>query len=73
MFPIFGLQADAGEHLAIGLAFIGVSLARSFALRRLFEADPGRGRVMPATRTKLSFGLGGLCSEFVFARSSRNT
>jgi hypothetical protein len=38
VFPLFGLEAAFGEHLAIGLAFVGVSLARGYALRRLFEA-----------------------------------
>jgi len=37
VFPLFGIEAALGEHLAIGLAFVGVSLARSYALRRLFE------------------------------------
>ena len=37
VFPLFGIKAAFGEHLAIGLAFVGVSLARSYALRRLFE------------------------------------
>jgi hypothetical protein len=38
VFPLFGLEAAFGEHLAIGLAFVGVSLVRGYALRRLFEA-----------------------------------
>lgn len=37
VFPLFGLEAALSEHLAIGLAFVGVSLARSYFLRRLFE------------------------------------
>jgi hypothetical protein len=37
VFPWFGLEAALGEHLAIGMAFVGVSLARSYLLRRLFE------------------------------------
>jgi hypothetical protein len=37
VFPLFGIEAALGDHLAIGLAFVGVSLARSYALRRLFE------------------------------------
>lgn len=36
VFPWFGLEADLGEHMAIGMAFVGVSLARSYLLRRLF-------------------------------------
>lgn len=37
VFPLFGIEAAFGEHLAIGLAFVGVSLARGYLLRRLFE------------------------------------
>ena len=38
VFPWFGLEAALGEHLTIGMAFVGVSMARSYLLRRLFEA-----------------------------------
>ena len=37
VFPLFGLEAALGEHLAIGTAFVAVSLARGYLLRRLFE------------------------------------
>jgi hypothetical protein len=37
VFPLFGIVADLKEHLAIGLAFVGMSLARGYLLRRLFE------------------------------------
>jgi hypothetical protein len=37
VFPLFGLEAALVDHLAIGLAFLGVSLARGYLLRRLFE------------------------------------
>ena len=37
VFPFFGIVTDLSEHLAIGLAFVVVSLARGFVLRRLFE------------------------------------
>ena len=37
VFPWFGLEAALGEHLAIGAAFVVVSLARGYLLRRLFE------------------------------------
>jgi len=37
VFPWFGIAADFHEHLAIGVLFVGVSLARSCVLRRLFE------------------------------------
>jgi hypothetical protein len=36
VFPWFGLEAELGEHLAIGIAFVAVSLVRSYLLRRLF-------------------------------------
>jgi len=38
VFPMFGIEAALGEHLLIGIAFVGVSLARGYLLRRLFEA-----------------------------------
>ena len=37
VFPLFGIEAALGEHLAIGLVFVAVSLARGYLLRRLFE------------------------------------
>ena len=37
VFPWFGLEAALGEHLAIGLVFLAISLARGYVLRRLFE------------------------------------
>jgi hypothetical protein len=40
VFPWFSIEATLHEHLVIGLAFVGVSLARGYLLRRLFE----RGR-----------------------------
>ena len=36
VFPWFGLEVAFGEHLAIGMVFVAVSLARSYLLRRLF-------------------------------------
>lgn len=38
IFPIFGLHTTLAQNLQMGLLFTGVSLARSFLLRRLFEA-----------------------------------
>ena len=43
VFPWFGIEAALHEHLAIGLAFVGVSLARGYVLRRLFELSRVRG------------------------------
>ena len=37
VFPLFGIVTDLKQHLAIGLAFVVVSLARGFVLRRVFE------------------------------------
>jgi hypothetical protein len=38
VFPLFGLHTTLAENLRIGAIFTVVSIARSFALRRLFEA-----------------------------------
>lgn len=37
VFPLYGIDVDAEAHLGIGLAFVAVSLARGYALRRIFE------------------------------------
>jgi len=38
VFPLFGIAAALRDHLLVGAAFTVVSIARAFALRRLFEA-----------------------------------
>ena len=38
VFPWFGLNPSLGDNLALGAVFVGISLMRSYALRRLFEA-----------------------------------
>ena len=38
VFPLFGLHATLSQNLMIGLIFTGVSLVRSYVLRRVFEA-----------------------------------
>lgn len=38
IFPVFGLHTTLAQNLKMGAVFTVVSLARSFALRRLFEA-----------------------------------
>ncbi|MFT3687770.1 DUF7220 family protein [Paenirhodobacter sp.] len=43
VIPWFGLPARLDDALAIGAIFTVVSIARSFALRRLFEAIRMRG------------------------------
>lgn len=36
VFPWFGLHTSLGDNLALGAIFVGISLLRSYALRRLF-------------------------------------
>lgn len=38
VFPLFGLQASIADNLMIGGVFTGVSLVRSYVLRRAFDA-----------------------------------
>jgi uncharacterized protein (DUF2062 family) len=38
VFPLFGLEVALSENLVIGCVFTGVSLIRSYVIRRLFEA-----------------------------------
>ena len=38
VFPLFGLTATLAQNLGIGAIFTAVSLVRSYALRRAFEA-----------------------------------
>ena len=56
VFPLFGIHATMGEHLAIGGVFTVVSVIRSYALRRFFEAV----RVRSASKTKET-ALGAVC------------
>lgn len=42
VFPWFGIETGLAEHLTIGFAFLGVSLVRSYLLRRLFEVVRSR-------------------------------
>ena len=44
--PWFGVRMSIGENLALGAVFTAVSVARSFALRRLFEALRIRNRAV---------------------------
>ena len=37
VFPLFGLHASLSENLLIGCFFVGVSLIRSFVIRRVFN------------------------------------
>jgi hypothetical protein len=38
IFPVFGLHTTLAQNLQIGAVFTVVSIARSFGLRRVFEA-----------------------------------
>lgn len=42
VFPLFGLQVSLGDNLAIGGAFVAISLLRSYALRRAFARWTGK-------------------------------
>ena len=44
IFPIFGLHTTLAQNLKMGVVFTLVSITRSFALRRLFEAIRMRSR-----------------------------
>ena len=37
IFPMFGLHVALSDNLAIGAIFTGISILRSYTLRRLFE------------------------------------
>lgn len=41
IFPLFGIHVGASAHIGIGLAFTVVSIARTYAIRRVFEAFRG--------------------------------
>ena len=50
VFPVMGLSVTARQTLTIGLLFTGLSIARSYALRRLFERLSQSG-VLPGRQT----------------------
>jgi hypothetical protein len=57
VFPWFGLQVPVGDTLLIGVIFTGVSIARSYALRRVFEAirvGAGHSGRRPAGRREMA-------------------
>jgi hypothetical protein len=37
VLPLFGFAVTAGDALGIGIIFTAIAIARSFAVRRLFE------------------------------------
>jgi hypothetical protein len=38
VFPLFGLRVGFGDNLMIAAIFTAISIARSYVLRRVFEA-----------------------------------
>ena len=38
VFPMFGMDVSLSDNLVIGAIFTGISILRSYTLRRLFEA-----------------------------------
>lgn len=57
VFPLFGLAVSLGQNLLIGVIFTVVSIIRSFALRRVFEAI----RVSTSSRARGSQSTGPAC------------
>ncbi|MDD9929151.1 MAG: hypothetical protein OXR03_25270 [Rhodospirillaceae bacterium] len=55
IFPTFGLHTTLAQNLKMGAIFTVVSIARSFALRRVFEAIRVRARKPPPTRRRLPY------------------
>lgn len=37
VFPLFGLEVSLSDNLVIGVIFTGISILRSYTLRRIFE------------------------------------
>lgn len=37
VFPLFGLEVSFSDNLVIGAIFTGISILRSYTLRRIFE------------------------------------
>ena len=54
VFPIFGLHTTLAQNLKMGAVFTVVSIARSYVLRRLFEAIRVR-KTKPLTRRRLPY------------------
>ena len=56
VFPLFGLEVTLGENLVIGGLFTLVSICRSYALRRVFEAIRARPLTKTGTATRQNPG-----------------
>lgn len=63
VFPAFDLRATTGQSLALGAVFSGVSPARSYALRRLFDRLGRRGAGGPHLH---GIEDGDRCGEAIF-------
>ena len=63
IFPVFGLHTTLGQNLKMGAVFTVVSIARSFALRRLFEAIR-----VGTTRPPLDASGGHVCRPLPYRR-----
>jgi hypothetical protein len=50
VFPLFGLRVDFADNLMIAAIFTAISIARSYVLRRVFEAIRVRRNEMTAAR-----------------------
>ena len=46
VFPMFGIDVSLVDNLSLALVFTGISLIRSYALRRTFERWHRRQRVL---------------------------
>jgi hypothetical protein len=55
VFPLFGLRLSISDNLVIGAVFTLVSIVRSYAVRRMFEALAVRRR-QGATAARLRGG-----------------
>jgi hypothetical protein len=56
IFPIFGLHTTLAQNLTMGGLFTVVSIVRSFALRRLFEAIRMQGLEQNLHQSKTARG-----------------
>jgi hypothetical protein len=55
IFPIFGLHTTLTQNLKMGAVFTVVSVARSYVLRRFFEAIRVKTTKPPLTRRRLPY------------------
>lgn len=53
VFPALGIQVRLGQNVAIGVIFTGVSLVRSYCLRRAFKRWHRAGRPRRAVRREI--------------------